>query len=207
MQVVIAILSMALLASCVASTANQKGFPHKSYVIDVVMNDFDSSDFKQVEANFISSKPKALVFRVLSAIDTTPLWLDRLNKIEVVDVYSNQSYLLRTVIDSPWPFKDRELISCVDTTFEKSVTTVKISSCSKRVTKSKDYVRIEKSESIWKLVDAKEGGTNISYKTWIDPEGFVPAFLFNRELKKYTQADLKRLSHLIEQSSLTKFSY
>lgn len=88
------------------------------------------------------------------------------------------------MINSPWPFKVRELISCIDTTFGETFTSAKISSCSNRLEKNKGYVRIEKSESTWQLVDIEEGGTKIYYKTWIDPEGYVPAFIFNNKLKK-----------------------
>jgi len=195
-----------LLSSCVHTSVKPDGTSKQSE-ITVNLVAYKNSDFNQVEATFYTEKSRALVFRILSDVDKTSQWLQRVSSLEVIEVYNNQSYLLRTVINSPLPFKDRELITCVNTSFEKIITTISISSCSDRVPVNEDLVRVKQVDSIWVLKDLPNSLVEVHYKTWIDPNGYVPAFIFNKELKQSTLKDLRRLNNLIENSVLLDFSY
>jgi len=175
--------------------------------IQVELTRYQQSAFKQVEASFLTSKSKELVFRVLSDIEQTPEWLQRVNRLEVLDIYNNQAYLLRTIIDMPWPFKDREIISCVDTGFQEMLTTIDIYSCSDRVPENEQYLRLPDVVSSWKIKEIDQETVEIKYKTWVDPNGNIPAFIFNNELINSTKIDFKKLQAIIEQTSIKSFTY
>lgn len=171
------------------------------------LNQFEQSKFKQIEATFSTHQSKSIVFRVLSDIKKTPKWLARLDSLEVLSVYNNHQYLLRTIINSPWPFKDRELITCVDTFFEETETKINIYSCSDRVPLDSLYVRISEVESSWVISKKSKSEVEVSYKTWIDPGGNVPAFIFNYELIASTKADFKKLQLIIDKAVLSDYAY
>lgn len=171
------------------------------------LNQFEQSKFKQIEATFSTHQSKSIVFRVLSDIKKTPKWLARLDSLEVLSVYNNHQYLLRTIINSPWPFKDRELITCVDTFFEETETKINIYSCSDRVPLDSLYVRISEVESSWVISKKSKSEVEVSYKTWIDPGGYVPAFIFNYELIASTKADFKKLQFIIDKAVLSDYAY
>lgn len=175
--------------------------------IEIQLNQLAHSHFKQVEARFQTNQSRALVFRVLSDIDKTSQWLTRVEDLQVLAVYNNHQYLLRTLLNSPWPFRDRELITCVETTFEDSLTIINIYSCSDRVPENEDYLRLQAVESKWQLRELSDSVLEVQYQTWIDPAGNVPAFIFNRELIKNTKSDLKKLQQIIEESHLSDFAY
>ena len=175
--------------------------------IQVELTRYQQSAFKQVEASFLTSKSKELVFKVLSDIEQTPEWLQRVNRLEVLDIYNNQAYLLRTIIDMPWPFKDREIISCVDTGFQEMLTTIDIYSCSDRVPENEQYLRLPDVVSSWKIKEIDQETVEIKYKTWVDPNGNIPAFIFNNELINSTKIDFKKLQAIIEQTSIKSFTY
>ena len=156
---------------------------------------------------FLTSKSKALVFRVLSDIKQTPQWLQRVDSLEVLTVYNNHQYLLRTIINSPWPFQNRELITCVDTFFEEKITTIKIVSCSDRAAIDDQYLRLKHLESSWEIRQVSDSLVEVNYKTWIDPAGAVPAFIFNSELINNTKVDFKKLQAIIENASLAQYAY
>lgn len=201
------LLSTLLLSSCVAVPMQEEKQLKSKAAIQVELNQYEQSDFKQVEAKFFTHQPKELVFRVLSDVEQTTQWLERMNSVEVLGAYNNHQYLLRTIINSPWPFKNRELITCVNTFFEENMTTINIYSCSDRVPLNNLYVRVLEVESSWTIKKVSNSLVEINYKTWIDPSGYVPAFIFNGELIDSTETDLKKLQVIIDNASLEQYSY
>lgn len=201
------LLMVMMLVSCASQPKQLQQAQQLSAQIQVKLNHYQQSDFKQVEATFYTHQSKALVFRVLSDIKQTSQWIEKLESIEVLSVYNNSQYLLRTTINSPWPFQNRELITCVDTFFADKVTTINIYSCHERVTINDQYLRLTHAQSSWRLTEATDSRVEINYKTWIDPAGYVPAFIFNHELIKNTKIDLKKLQSIIENASLTQYAY
>lgn len=195
-----------LLPGCAAGYQEPKE-PPLTLNIDVALNQYKQSNFKQVDATFFTHQSRALVFRVLSDLDKTSQWLPRLDSVKVLAVYNNHQYLLRTIINSPWPFQNRELITCVNTLFEENLTTITIFSCSDRVPLDDRYVRVQYVESSWTIKKMTDSLVEINYNAWIDPAGIVPAFIFNSELIDSTKIDLKKLQTLIENASLSQYSY
>jgi len=175
--------------------------------LQVYLSTYPSSDFKQVNAMFNTNKSKELVFRVLSSLEQTTQWLEEIEQIETLSIYSNSEFLLRTLINSPWPFKQRELISCVTTSFEDTVTIIDVTSCSQRWPLSDKYVRVSEVASRWVITATSDSTAQVSYQTWLDPQGLVPAFFFNQQLKNSTEKALKKLQKIITTATLDQYSY
>jgi len=201
------VVSLLLLSSCVITHREVDKQVKTTADLQVKLNQYKQSNFKQVEATFFTQQSKALVFRVLSDIKQTSQWLKRVESLQVLAVYNNHQYLLRTVINSPWPFQDRELITCVDTFFEEKLTTIKIFSCSDKVPIDDQYQRLLHVESSWQIKEVSDSLVEVNYKTWIDPAGVVPAFIFNSELINNTKVDFKKLQTIIENASLAQYAY
>lgn len=196
-----------LISSCANIAPQQQKEPKTINTLQVKLNQYKHSAFNQVEATFFSKKSKQLVFRVLSDVEQIPQWLDRVGSLEVLTVYNNNQYLLRSIIDSPWPFKNRELITCVNTYFNETVTTIQIFSCSDRVPVSEQYFRLLHVESSWTITEISDSLVEINYKTWLDPSGNVPAFIFNSALINNAKISLGKLKIIIENASLQQYSY
>jgi len=175
--------------------------------LQVYLSTYPNSDFKQVNATFNTNKSKEVVFRVLSSLEKTTQWLEEIEQIEALSIYSNSQFLLRTLINSPWPFKQRELISCVKTSFEDTVTIIDVTSCSERWPLSNNYVRVSEVASRWVITATSNSTSQVNYQTWLDPQGLVPAFFFNQQLKKSTEKSLKKLQKIIATATLDQFSY
>lgn len=196
-----------LLSGCMLTKQKMEEPDSFKSHIQVELTQYEQSAFKQVEASFFTAKSKELVFRVLSDIDKTSEWLERVDSLEVLEIYNNQKYLLRTIIAMPWPFQDRELITCVNTGFEESMITIDIYSCSEQVAESEHYLRLPQVVSSWSIKNVSDGLVEVKYKTWLDPKGNIPAFIFNSELIDSTKIDFKKLQTIIESTSLEYFSY
>lgn len=201
------VMLIMLLSGCGVLKTQQQVVVNKTEFIHVGLSPYHDSNFKQVEVIFFTHQSKELVFRVLSDIEKTSEWFTKIKSLDVLSVYNNQQYLLKTVIKTPWPFKDRELITCVDTTFEDLSTMISISSCSDRVSEGSKNLRIADVESHWVIEEVSESLVKVSYKTWLDPEGNIPSFVFNSELIDGTKNDFNRLKKIIESASLNDFAY
>lgn len=201
-------LALFLMGGCALIEQEQQRSEDKAQAdTQLQLTQYQQSSFKQVEVTFFTTQSKELVFRVLSDIENTSKWFERIKELEVLEVYSNQEYLLRTLIAAPWPFKDRELITCVETQFEPLVTRIIIKSCSERVELDDNFLRLVNMQSSWEISKINAGLVKVNYKTWLDPGGHVPAFIYNRELVTNTGGDMERLQTIINNASMQQYSY
>jgi len=200
----ITLLSFAAISGC--ATVDTR-IENSNGSLQVYLTPYLNSEFKQVNATFTTNKSKELVFRVLASLELTTQWLEEIEKIETVTIYNNSQFLLRTLINSPWPFKPRELVSCVNTSFEPKVTVIEVTSCSERWPLTDKYVRVTEVSSRWVITATSESSARVSYQTWLDPQGLVPAFFFNQQLKTSTNKSLTKLQKIIASATLEQFSY
>lgn len=172
----------------------------------ITLTKHETSEFSQVNASFYASKNKSDVFRVISNLSLSPQWFDRLKSIDTLIFQDNNNFVLRSVISSPWPFTDRELITCVNTQFLEIQTIITITNCSEKAPDTSNLVRVKHANSLWtitpippnpKLVSSKDL-TKINYQAWLDPNGYVPAFFFNQSLESSSLKSLTALKKLIE---------
>ena len=170
--------------------------PNKVSLIDKADSDFD-----QISATFQVKSDRATAFKVISNLSTTKDWLPEVVSIQTLEIYDFNNFLLRTVLDSPWPFKQRETITCISTTFEKYTTSIDIKSCSKRYPVNESYVRVEHLKSSWRIKQLENNKIEIDYKTWLDPTGYVPAYFFNQQLLTRTKSSLNKLQKIINDAS------
>ncbi len=164
------------------------------------------SPFKQVRAHFITEKPPALVFRVISDLPLTPSWFSYLQSLDTLEIYSPRSFLTRATLDSPWPFSDRDIISCVTTEFDAQRIIVRLKDCHDRYPPQDGTLRVTASDSQWIITKEKQK-TRVEYKAWTDPGGNVPAFIYNALLTDTAQETLNKLKQLIQTKSLADYSY
>lgn len=189
-----------LLSSCALLPSLSNDKPPS---LEVSLEPQQHSPYNAVVASFTVASDKALVFRVVSNLAMTKQWLPQVSKITSLAMYDNNNFLLRTILDSPWPFDERELISCVATEFGPKTTRINITSCSERHQQSKQYVRVTQLQSSWQISQITPQQVSVTYKTWLNPNGNVPAFFFNSALKTQTKESMARLQQLIiEQTAL-----
>ncbi|WP_271271692.1 START domain-containing protein [Aliamphritea hakodatensis] len=173
---------------------------------DYPLSEEKNSAFKQVKAHLITGKPPALVFRVISDLPLTPTWFSHLQGIETLEVYSPRSFLTRATLNSPWPFTDRDIISCITTEFGADQIIIRLKDCHTEYPQQDNTLRITASDSRWIISDLGDQ-TRIDYEAWTDPGGNVPAFFYNALLTETTQESLSKLKQLLEIKSLADYSY
>ncbi len=115
----------------------------------------------------------------LSDYNQFPAWMDKVSKVEKIKDISPQESLTYTVIDSPWPERDRDnvLYSKWEQDPNTYVVTKKIFAEPGYVGETSEMIRAPVFEGEWKLVPKSNGMVEVSYTVDFDPGGKVQGWL------------------------------
>lgn len=98
---------------------------------------------------------------------------------ELVDRANSQEYYLYYVIDFPWPYTDRDMITKVKFTKQSNtLVTMRLDSYPNKKPLT-DLVRMEVTEGEWRFEQINATQLKITYTNKSDPAGNVPAWMAN----------------------------
>lgn len=157
------------------------------------------SETSQLKTVKVVSQVKASLSSLVSFLsdyNQFPAWMDKVSKVEKIKDISPQESLTYTVIDSPWPERDRDnvLYSKWEQDPKSYVVTKKIFAEPGYVNESSDMIRAPVFEGEWKLVPKAEGTVEVSYTVEFDPGGKVQGWLlelFTYEMPFKTMQNLR----------------
>lgn len=171
------------------------------------------SDASQLKTVKVVSQVKASLSSLVSFLsdhDQFPAWMDKVSKVEKIRDISPQETLTYTVIDSPWPERDRDnvLYSKWEQDPQSLVVTKKIFAEPGYVGESSDMIRAPVFEGEWRLVPKAEGVVEVSYTVDFDPGGKVQGWLlemFTYEMPFKTMQNLRAAG--LDQYQGAKFAF
>lgn len=131
----------------------------------------------------------------LSDHNQFPAWMDKVAKAEKIKDISPQETITYTVIDSPWPERDRDnvIYSKWEQDPQTLVVTKKILSEPQYVSENADMIRMPFFEGEWKLVPKSNGLVEVSYTVDFNPGGNVQGWvleMFTYEMPFKTMQNL-----------------
>ena len=158
-----------------------------------------TSDTSQLKTVKVVSQVKASLSSLVSFLsdhNQFPAWMDKVSKVEKIKDISPQESLTYTVIDSPWPERDRDnvLYSKWEQDPKSLIVTKKIYSEPGHVGEASDMIRAPFFEGEWKLVPKGEGLVEVSYTVDFEPGGKVQGWLlemFTYEMPFKTMQNLR----------------
>ncbi len=135
----------------------------------------------------------------LSDSSAFPEWMDKIGKVEKLKDISEKESITYTVIDSPWPEKDRDsvLYSRWEQDPETLVVTKKIMAESQYVNEKRSMIRTNNFEAAWVLTPRKDGMVEVAYESAFDPGGNAQGWLlemFTYEMPFNTIKNLRNTS-------------
>ena len=157
------------------------------------------SETSQLKTVKVISQVKASLSSLVSFLsdyNQFPAWMDKVSKVEKIKDISPQESLTYTVIDSPWPERDRDnvLYSKWEQDPNTYVVTKKIFAEPGYVGESSDMIRAPVFDGEWKLVPKSDGVVEVSYTVNFDPGGKVQGWLlemFTYEMPFKTMQNLR----------------
>lgn len=190
------VASSAILVSSV-TLANDWQLDMDENGIQLYTKESSSSQLKQVKVvtNVKSSLSGLVSF--LSDHSAFPAWMDKVAKVEKLKDISEKESITYTVIDSPWPERDRDsvLYSKWEQNPETLVVTKKIFSEPQYVSEHESMIRSPSFEAEWVLTPKAGGVVEVAYTSDFDPGGNVQGWLldmFTYEMPYNTMKNLKQ---------------
>ena len=117
----------------------------------------------------------------LSDYSQFPAWMDKVSKVQKLKDISPTERLTYTVIDSPWPERDRDAVFYSKWHQDPNtlVVTKDISSEPHYLDKDSSMIRIPLFKGEWKLVPKPDGRVQVSYRVDFNPGGKVQGWLLD----------------------------
>ncbi|MBF7072975.1 hypothetical protein ISG33_06130 [Glaciecola sp. MH2013] len=170
-----------------------------------------------VEASMSVSMTAQQFVNVLNRSPHDCTWLQNCKSVHLLATPSENSQIIATRFDSPWPLNDRIMITRVVVTFSNDGRSVIVSIDSKGLSNSSllnesgaigpesaPYVLVNKPSGVWKLSSTVNGHNILSYKGSAEKDRGFPLFLLLRHLRHSTLSTFQNLRKLDEYYAQTQ---
>ena len=168
--------------------------------IQVFTSAQEDSSYHQFKAVTLVPQNPQTVLAVLSDISARPQWLARIKQVKVLKKDKNRSWVY-VVYKLPYPFIERDMV------VYNQVYTLKTGQLLIKTQALSDYpinneadvkrVRLTNFNSTWQLTPLAKSGTKVEFWGSGDPEGFVPALIFNYNLADEPLQSLRQLRKML----------
>lgn len=130
----------------------------------------------------IEAPPTAFI-RLLMDTDNGPKWIDNAVSVKVLASPKPNVMIVQTLLNAPWPLKDRDMITQSTTTHDKhsGKVTLIIEDKNDYAPESKIRVRMKNVMGKWTL-EPNKMGTQVTYEGTGEAGGVIPTWLSNKIL-------------------------
>lgn len=189
------VASTALLFSSVA-LANDWQLDMDENGIQLYTKESQTGPLKQVKVVTTVQGSLSSLVSFLSDHSAFPEWMDKVAKVEKLKDISEQESITYTVVDAPWPERDRDsvLYSRWEQNPETLVVTKKVFSEPQYLNKDDSMIRSPNFEAEWVLTPKAGGMVEVAYTSDFNPGGEVQGWLldmFTYEMPYNTMKNLK----------------
>jgi hypothetical protein len=125
-------------------------------------------------------------------------WVHQLAEMEVLDKNDDLEYVIRQVINTPWPLSQREMIvrTGLQAAGENAVA-VTMQGVSDFIPQNSRYHRVQETRGVWVFTPLDHGRVRITFAMHVNPGSDVPAPVSNTamfEVPFYTLQNLRNLA-------------
>ena len=168
--------------------------------IQVFTSSQEDSSYHQFKAVTLVPQNPQTVLAVLSDISAWPQWLARIKQVKVLKKDKNRSWVY-VVYKLPYPFIERDMVvyNQVQSLANGQIIikTQALNNYPMAVENDVKRVRLTNFKSTWQLTSLAKSGTKVELWGSGDPEGFVPALIFNYNLPDEPLQSLRQLRKML----------
>lgn len=157
--------------------------------------------FKSLKAEVVFENTTLEELReVLFDVSRYTKWQYKMSEAKMLQRVNNNEIIIRSVVDSPWPVENREMLvrfSCELDLPNNFMTIIAKGGIDYDYPKDSELVRVPFSEARW-AVTQKGANLYISYTLQVDPGGSLPAWMVNMAMAEGPFETFKNLSDLLK---------
>ena len=189
------VVSSALLFSSV-TLANDWQLDKDESGIQLYTMDSQSAPLKQVKVVTTVKSSLSSLVSFLSDHSAFPAWMDKVTKVEKLKDINEQESITYTVVDAPWPERDRDavLYSKWEQNPQTLVVTKKVFAEPQYLNQDSSMIRTPYLEAEWVLTPRGNGMVEVAYHSDYDPGGDIQGWLldvFTYEMPFNTMKNLR----------------
>jgi len=139
---------------------------------------------------------------LINDLDNVPNWVNSVRKMTMLKKNSQLDGYIYTINQMPWPLKDRDSIVYSRIVQDPETHTITISGQSEPefIPPKKEYVRVQKIESFWKITPMANDHVKVEFQGFADPGGKISHAVFQWlyqfflwRLPYYTLINMKKM--------------
>jgi hypothetical protein len=113
-------------------------------------------------------------------VEAMPRWVDRTDRVEVLERMSPTEVYARTVNHAPWPLQKRDAVvrSVIEQDPATLAVTIRGQAEPDRIPVREGFVRMPIVHSTWRFTPEGSGQVAVAFQGYADPGGNLPAALF-----------------------------
>ncbi|MEM9888168.1 MAG: START domain-containing protein [Bacteroidota bacterium] len=147
--------------SCTAQTSWKKAYEKDGLLIHTRTSKDGLFEFKSDKT---MSQAIEKILSVIRDYKAYPEWSYKTKSLRILERINPDTHYAYTVVDFPFPMKDRDLITYSETTYEANGNLIiSLKSVPDKIAKT-EYVRINKVRGFWKLIPLSDNKTRVIYQ-------------------------------------------
>lgn len=160
----------------------------------------DGSKFKAIKAEMVLHTSLQSFVALTQDVSACPRWAHLCKQSRIQQRESDDSYIIYTINDMPWPIADREVL--VKMTWQQNPSTQEVVIIGRALptelhTKDK-VIQIKQAESIWYVTPRDRHTITVVSEVYIEHEKNIPAWAANSSMIESTLQTFLNLRDLME---------
>jgi uncharacterized membrane protein len=149
--------------------------------IEVYTRNDEDSKFKEFKALATIDAPVEKLLAIMKDIDAYTNWMPDLKSVEEIGNNSQDKIITYSVIEIPWPFEDRDIITEYIFSKDSETNTVRIDiqNINGTVPEKDGIIRMKNAKGFWIFIPLGNNKTAVHYQFLADPGGNIPTWLIN----------------------------
>lgn len=181
--------SIILILLMVASLGSSHASTHWQFEGDedgiTIFSRHHSDGLVEIRARMFAPTSYAAFLALLEDTENVPNWIDNVSHSRVLRQISPSENIVYTQFSTPWPAKDRDMVTYSKYALDELGFTLKITDAPQSILpEQQDYVRISQVQATWTLQKLTNGMTLIEYTAFANPGGALPNWLINKLAKE-----------------------
>jgi len=152
---------------------------------------------------------------LINDLDNIPNWVTSVRKMMILKKNNQLDGYIYTINKMPWPLKDRDSIvySRIEQDPKTNIVTISGKSEPEYIPSNKNYIRVQKIESFWKITPLIDQRAEVEFQGFADPGGNISTVVFQWLYKfflwRLPYYTLKNMKRMIQQPKYQKqkFNY
>ncbi|MEM0991710.1 MAG: START domain-containing protein [Bacteroidota bacterium] len=171
-----------------AQTSWKKAYEENGLIIHTRTSKDQLFEFK---SDIVIEQPLRKILSVIRDYKAYPEWSYKTKSLRILEQVNTETHYAYTVVDFPFPLKDRDLITYSATRYLKDgVVLISLEAKPNKI-KPTEYVRINKVRGFWKLTPLSESKTRVIYQLASEsiglPTWLIESFALEAPIQNMTE--------------------